>query len=155
MFTTLRVGHSVNTPWQNDENLLRRNTTTTLLKGVVEGEQSTGEPGRTGKTAKQRNDQTIDRDRHESIKNKVRIFGGNENPNDWWSTGKSRFEEIVLDIPLTITVVQTNLTLTLPSNGRALRKKFPSAKVTRINKNKELQKFRIAKFLRCVRISHT
>jgi hypothetical protein len=32
---------------------------------------------------KQRNNETIkqiDRDRHESIKNKVRIFGGNKNP---------------------------------------------------------------------------
>ena len=138
MFTTLRVGHSVNTPWQNDENLLRRKTTTlrkepsnkrTQLVNPDEPanqhekrKQSIGEPGRTGKTAKQRNDQTIDRDRHESIKNKIRIFGGNENPNDWWSTGESKFDEVVLEIPLTITVDQKNLALTLPSNGRALRK---------------------------------
>jgi hypothetical protein len=76
---------------------------------------------------KQRNNETIKRsiviDMSRS-KTKIRIFGGNENPNDWWSTGKSKFEEIVLDMPLTITVVQTNLALTLPCNGRALWKFF-------------------------------
>ena len=73
----------------------------------------------------------------ETVEKKVRIFGGDETPEDWvkW---RIEFDEVVRDMPLTTAVAKTKMALTL-LKGRA-KELLQSANLTRISENAEKKK---------------
>jgi len=104
-FTTLRVGHSVNTPWQNEDQLfirwifVRWNVVWNFVREKRRHFAWRG--GRTThNTVKQVSPQEPE-NRETIKKRKFALSEGTRTVNDW-STGDSKFDKVVHDMPLTM-----------------------------------------------------
>ena len=103
-FTTLRVGHSVNTPWQNEDQLFIRwifVRWNVVWNFVREKRHFARRGGRTThNTVKLVSPQ--EPENRETIKKRKFAFSeGTRTLNDW-STGDSKFDKVVYDMPLKV-----------------------------------------------------